>query len=187
CSAPRSVRSSARHPSTVSLFVARGGPAMPTRCRLARLVTVVAVRVGVVGAGVVGLATTYELARAGHEVWCFEADEPMAARSTGETRIFRLAHATPALVEWAVRAGAGRRGAGGWDGRGGWWAGTWGTWWRGGGPGGPRMGWWTGHRRHCRPPTRPARSCSTTRAAQSRPPPPAASCSVRSETCSGGS
>jgi sarcosine oxidase len=58
---------------------------------------------------VVGLAASYELARAGHEVQCFEADEPMAARSTGGTRIFRLAHATPALVEWAVRARAGWR------------------------------------------------------------------------------
>lgn len=62
-----------------------------------------------VGAGVVGLAAAYGLARAGHEVRCFEAAEPMGARSAGQTRIFRLAHGTPALVEWAVRAGRGWR------------------------------------------------------------------------------
>jgi sarcosine oxidase len=62
------------------------------------------VRVGVVGAGVVGLAAARELARAGHEVRCYEADVPMAARSGGRTRIFRVAHAVPGLVEWAMHA-----------------------------------------------------------------------------------
>jgi sarcosine oxidase len=66
-------------------------------------------RIGVVGAGITGLSVTYELARLGHEVRCFEAATPMAARSTGDTRIFRLAHDRPELVEWAMRA---RRG---WD------------------------------------------------------------------------
>ena len=66
-------------------------------------------RVAVVGAGVVGLAVTYELVRGGHDVQCFEAAIPMAARSTGSTRIFRFAHATSGLVTWAERA---RRG---WD------------------------------------------------------------------------
>jgi len=57
-----------------------------------------------VGAGVVGLAVACEAVRAGHEVRCFEAAAPMGARSAGGTRIFRLAHAAPGLVEWAVRA-----------------------------------------------------------------------------------
>jgi sarcosine oxidase len=60
-------------------------------------------RIGVIGAGVVGLSVTYELARRGHDVRCFEADAPMAARSTGDTRIFRLAHERPGLVDWAVQ------------------------------------------------------------------------------------
>ncbi|MDY7106283.1 MAG: FAD-dependent oxidoreductase [Actinomycetota bacterium] len=61
-------------------------------------------RIGVVGAGVVGLATTFALDRLGVEVRCFEAGEPMAARSVGGTRIFRLAHAEPRLVAYAARA-----------------------------------------------------------------------------------
>jgi sarcosine oxidase len=65
------------------------------------------VRVAVVGAGVVGLAAAHGLGRAGHQVRCFEAAGPMAARSGGGTRIFRLAHAVPALVEAAARAGHG--------------------------------------------------------------------------------
>jgi sarcosine oxidase len=64
-------------------------------------------RVVVVGAGVVGLAATHALAAAGHDVHCFEAAEPMAARSTGGTRIFRLVHAVPALVRLASDARAG--------------------------------------------------------------------------------
>jgi sarcosine oxidase len=65
------------------------------------------VRIGVVGAGITGLATAFELLRRGHEVRCYEAATPMAARSVGDTRIFRLAHQRPELVEWAVRARAG--------------------------------------------------------------------------------
>lgn len=61
-------------------------------------------RVAVVGAGVTGLATADALLRRGAEVVCLEADEPMAARSAGSSRIFRLAHADPALVEYAARA-----------------------------------------------------------------------------------
>jgi sarcosine oxidase len=61
-------------------------------------------RVAVVGAGVVGLSTAYELLRRGCEVVCFEAGEPMAARSTGNSRIFRLAHADAGLVAFAARA-----------------------------------------------------------------------------------
>src|SRR4051794_7608624 len=55
-------------------------------------------RIAVVGAGVVGLAVSYELVRHGRDVRCFEAAQPMSARSVGDARIFRLAHATPTLV-----------------------------------------------------------------------------------------
>jgi sarcosine oxidase len=61
-------------------------------------------RIAVVGAGITGLAVTDELARRGHDVRCFEADSPMAARSAGDTRIFRLAHRRSELVAWAMRA-----------------------------------------------------------------------------------
>jgi sarcosine oxidase len=62
------------------------------------------VRIGIVGAGIVGLATAAALAAAGHEVRCYDSGEPMAARSLGETRIFRTAHAEPGMVELALRA-----------------------------------------------------------------------------------
>jgi sarcosine oxidase len=53
---------------------------------------------------VIGLATADALGRRGAEVVCIEADVPMAARSTGSSRIFRLAHADPGLVAYAARA-----------------------------------------------------------------------------------
>src|SRR3954468_4335698 len=62
-------------------------------------------RVAVVGAGILGLATAFELSRSpGVEVRCYDAGKPMAARSLGDTRIFRSAHAEPRLVSAAVRA-----------------------------------------------------------------------------------
>jgi sarcosine oxidase len=61
-------------------------------------------RIAVVGAGVIGLSTADALLRAGAEVVCLEADVPMAARSTGSSRIFRLAHADPGLVAYAATA-----------------------------------------------------------------------------------
>ncbi len=64
-------------------------------------------RIAVVGGGIVGLATTYELRKANAEVRCYEAGEPLAARSAGDTRIFRSAHANPLLVELAMQAKAG--------------------------------------------------------------------------------
>ena len=64
-------------------------------------------RIAVIWAGVVGLSTAYALRRYPVTVRCYEAGEPMGGRSRGGTRIFRLAHETPALVRYAARAGAG--------------------------------------------------------------------------------
>ena len=75
-------------------------------------------RVTVVGAGIVGLATADALVRRGHDVMVLDAVRPMGARSAGASRIFRLAHGDPALVaaadeargawaEWSRRAGRG--------------------------------------------------------------------------------
>lgn len=61
-------------------------------------------RVVVVGAGIVGLATAYQLIGAGATVRCLDAGEPMGARSAGDTRIFRVAHGDRALVAEARRA-----------------------------------------------------------------------------------
>ncbi|WP_433787906.1 FAD-dependent oxidoreductase [Actinomycetospora sp. CA-101289] len=61
-------------------------------------------RVTVVGAGVVGLATAYSLRAAGADVRCLDTGPPMGARSVGDTRIFRVAHGDPALVAEARRA-----------------------------------------------------------------------------------
>ncbi|PVZ11918.1 FAD-dependent oxidoreductase [Actinomycetospora cinnamomea] len=73
-------------------------------------------RVTVVGAGIVGLATAYTLVAAGVTVRCLDAGAPMGGRSVGDTRIFRVAHGDPELVtearraselwdEWSMRAG----------------------------------------------------------------------------------
>jgi sarcosine oxidase len=62
------------------------------------------VKVAVVGAGVVGLATTASLLSAGADVTCFEAAAPMSQRSAGSSRIFRLAHTEPVLVDLAGRS-----------------------------------------------------------------------------------
>jgi sarcosine oxidase len=58
----------------------------------------------VVGAGVVGLAAAFELARAGHDVRVISAEVPGARQSVGRSRIFRLAHADAALTDAAAEA-----------------------------------------------------------------------------------
>ncbi|WP_436535591.1 FAD-dependent oxidoreductase [Actinoplanes sp. HUAS TT8] len=63
-------------------------------------------RVAVIGGGVVGLSATAALLRRGADVVCFEAGEPMGERSAGDTRIFRLAHVYPDMVELAARSRA---------------------------------------------------------------------------------
>ena len=73
--------------------------------RLASATTLAPVRVGVVGGGVVGLAATAALVRAGIDVVCFErSDVLMGERSAGSSRIFRLAHTDPELVRLAGTA-----------------------------------------------------------------------------------
>ena len=65
-------------------------------------------RVAVIGAGVVGLSATAALLERGAEVVCYErSGEPMAERSAGSSRIFRLAHREPELVRLAADARAG--------------------------------------------------------------------------------
>jgi sarcosine oxidase len=61
-------------------------------------------RTAVVGAGVVGLSTAYALLRHGSDVVVFDRGAPMAARSSGSSRIFRLAHAESGLVAYAAAA-----------------------------------------------------------------------------------
>ena len=58
----------------------------------------------VVGAGVVGLAVGFELARAGHAVRLVSADVAGSRQSAGLTRIFRLAHADGPLTDAAARS-----------------------------------------------------------------------------------
>jgi sarcosine oxidase len=57
-----------------------------------------------VGAGIVGLATAYELASGGATVTVYERGVPGAAQSGGESRIFRHAHDDPRLVALAVES-----------------------------------------------------------------------------------
>jgi glycine/D-amino acid oxidase-like deaminating enzyme len=61
------------------------------------------VKVIVVGAGVVGLAAAFELSRSGHGVNVLSADVPGSRQSAGLSRIFRLAHADPALTDAAAQ------------------------------------------------------------------------------------
>ncbi|HWF25645.1 MAG TPA: FAD-dependent oxidoreductase [Solirubrobacteraceae bacterium] len=58
----------------------------------------------VVGAGVVGLAAAFELARAGHQVTVLSADVPGSRQSAGLSRIFRLSHADGMLTDAAAKS-----------------------------------------------------------------------------------
>jgi sarcosine oxidase len=62
--------------------------------------------VGVVGAGIVGLAAVDALVRAGASVCVYERARPGAGQSGGRTRIFRHGHAEPHLVALARRSRA---------------------------------------------------------------------------------
>ena len=57
--------------------------------------------VGIVGAGIVGLATAHALARRGASVVVYEHGEPGGGQSAGEARIFRHAHGDARLVAFA--------------------------------------------------------------------------------------
>ena len=61
----------------------------------------------VVGAGIVGLATGYELRRRDVDVRVIEAARPGSGQSAGRTRIFRHNHDRPELVARAIEARAG--------------------------------------------------------------------------------
>lgn len=57
--------------------------------------------VAIIGAGVIGLATAVALRECGVDVTCLDPRPPMSQRSAGATRIFRLAHGEPELIELA--------------------------------------------------------------------------------------
>jgi sarcosine oxidase len=62
------------------------------------------VDVAVIGAGIVGLATTEALVRRGARVACIDEGAPGHAQSAGEARGFRHLHSDPALMRLAVES-----------------------------------------------------------------------------------
>ncbi|OBI50818.1 FAD-binding oxidoreductase [Mycobacterium sp. E787] len=63
----------------------------------------------IVGAGICGLATAYELSRRGRDAVVFERGEPFGEQSAGLARIFRIAHRRTMLCTLALRARDGWR------------------------------------------------------------------------------
>lgn len=61
----------------------------------------------IIGAGICGLATAYELSRRGAHAIVIERGEPFAEQSAGLARIFRVAHRRPELCRVAMRAQTG--------------------------------------------------------------------------------
>jgi glycine/D-amino acid oxidase-like deaminating enzyme len=61
----------------------------------------------IIGAGVCGLATAYELSRRGEPAMVLERRGPFAEQSAGLARIFRIAHRRPVLCRLALQARAG--------------------------------------------------------------------------------
>jgi sarcosine oxidase len=61
-------------------------------------------RIGIIGGGVIGLATSYKLLKSGVDVICYDKQQLMSDRSAGSSRIFRLAHEQPDLVEIAIKS-----------------------------------------------------------------------------------
>jgi sarcosine oxidase len=61
----------------------------------------------IIGAGICGLATAYELSRRGASTVVIERGEPFGEQSAGLARIFRIAHRRPKLCGLAIRARAG--------------------------------------------------------------------------------
>jgi len=58
----------------------------------------------IIGAGICGLATAYELSRRAVQAVVIERGEPFAEQSAGLARIFRIAHRRPELCRLAIRA-----------------------------------------------------------------------------------
>jgi sarcosine oxidase len=61
-------------------------------------------RVTVVGAGIIGMATTLALRERGIDVVCIEAEGPAAGQSKGPVRIFRMAHGSARMTALAMHA-----------------------------------------------------------------------------------